>query len=61
MSSNVADLLYGYLLEAAIAMNSVLQQFLVGERRTRYLQVLYTEYTPVACIMNNTVFSQARA
>ena len=31
MSSNVDDLLYGYLPEGAEAMNSVLQQFLVGK------------------------------
>ena len=31
MSSNVDDLLYGFLLEGAEAMNSVLQQFLVGK------------------------------
>ena len=31
MSSNVDDLLYGYLPEGAKAMNSVLQQFLVGK------------------------------
>ena len=31
MSSNVNDLLYGYLPEGAEAMNSVLQQFLVGK------------------------------
>ena len=31
MSSNVDDLLYGYLQEGAEAMNSVLQQFLVGK------------------------------
>ena len=31
MSSNVDDLLYGHLPEGAKAMNSVLQQFLVGE------------------------------
>ena len=30
MSSNVDDLLYGYLLEGAEVTNSVLQQFLVG-------------------------------
>ena len=27
---------------------------------TKKAQKLYTDYTPVACIMNNTVFSQAR-
>ena len=32
MSSNVDDLLYGYLLEGAEGTNSVLQQFLVGTR-----------------------------
>ena len=31
MSSNVDDLLYGYLPERTEAMNSVLQQFLVGK------------------------------
>ena len=31
MSSNVVDFLYGYLPEGAEAMNSVLQQFLVGK------------------------------
>ena len=31
MSSNVDDVLYGYLPEGAEAMNSVLQQFLVDE------------------------------
>ena len=31
MSSNVDDLLYGFLPEGAEAMNSVLQQFLVGK------------------------------
>ena len=31
VSSNVDDLLYGYLPEGAEAMNSVLQQFLVGK------------------------------
>ena len=31
MSSNVDDLLYGYLHERASAMNSVLQQFMVGK------------------------------
>ena len=31
MSSNVDDLLYGYLPEGAEAMNSVLQQFLDGK------------------------------
>ena len=31
MSSNVDDLLYGYLPEGAEAMNAVLQQFLVGK------------------------------
>ena len=31
MSSNVEDLVHGYLLELAEAMNSVLQQFLVGK------------------------------
>ena len=31
MSSNVDDLLYGYLSEGAEAMNSVLQQLLVGK------------------------------
>ena len=31
MSSNVDDLLYGYLPEGAEAMNSVLRQFLVGK------------------------------
>ena len=31
MSSSVDDLLYGYLPEGAKAMNSVLQQFLVGK------------------------------
>ena len=31
MSSNVDDLLYGYLSEAAEARNSVLQQFSVGK------------------------------
>ena len=31
MSSNVDDLLYGYLPEGAEAMNSVLQQLLVGK------------------------------
>ena len=31
MSSNVDDLLYGYLPQGAEAMNSVLQQFLVGK------------------------------
>ena len=31
MSSDVGDLLYGYLPEGAEAMNSVLQQFLVGK------------------------------
>ena len=31
MSSNVDDLLYGYLLEGAQVTNSVLQQFLVGK------------------------------
>ena len=31
MSSNVDDLLYGYLPEGVEAMNSVLQQILVGE------------------------------
>ena len=33
MSSNVNDLLYGYLPEGAEAMNSVLQQFLVGKEK----------------------------
>ena len=33
MSSNVDDLLYGYLPEGARAMNSVLQQFLVGKEK----------------------------
>ena len=32
MSSNVDDLLYGYVLEGADVMNSVLQQFLVGKK-----------------------------
>ena len=37
MSSNMDDLLYGYLPEGAEAMNSVLQQFLVGkEEHTRF-------------------------
>ena len=31
MSSNVDDLLYGYLPEGAEVMNSALQQFLVGK------------------------------
>ena len=31
LSSNVDDLLYGYVLEGAEATNSVLQQFLVGK------------------------------
>ena len=31
MSSNVDDLLYGYHLEGAEAMNSVLQQFMIGK------------------------------
>ena len=34
MSSNVDDLLYGYLPEGAEAMNSVLKQFLVGKNNT---------------------------
>ena len=41
MSSNVDDLLYGYLPEGAEAMNSVLLQFLGWQRRRRYLQVLW--------------------
>ena len=33
MSSNLDDLLYGHLPEGALAMNSVLQQFLVGKEQ----------------------------
>ena len=36
MSSNVDDLLYGYLPEGAEAMNSVLQHFLVGKSTFRF-------------------------
>ena len=35
MSSNVDDLLYGYLPEGAEVMNSALQQFLVGKGGAR--------------------------
>ena len=44
MSSNVDDLLYGYLLEGAEAMNSVLETILGWQRRKRYFQVCGKEF-----------------
>ena len=38
MSSNVDDLLFGFLTEGAEAMNSVLQQFLVGKEEHNSLR-----------------------
>ena len=44
MSSDVDDLLYGYLPEGAEAMNSVLQQFLVGKEEHITFRVCGKEF-----------------
>ena len=44
MSSNVDDLLYGYLLEGAEVMKSVLQQFLVGKEEHGYFRFRGKEF-----------------
>ena len=44
MSSNVDDLLYGYLPEGAEAMNSVLQQFLVGKEEHDTFRICGKEF-----------------
>ena len=44
MFSNVDDLFHGYLLEEAEAMNSVLQQFLVGKEEHGYFMFCGKEF-----------------